>query len=155
MSKLRRHVSFTLPFTLPQLKSKLIDDPPIVTSVVPNFVVDPVVFGCHFFGDCRGDSLFSASIDVESVENSGIILKPSMSTAVISECDGSCMPLDRYWIPSSGEVLDHGANQQEGTFQTPASEANDGKALSNDGGVALAFEEAVRYYLLICYDSFR
>jgi hypothetical protein len=117
VSKLRRHVSFTLP----ELKSKLIDDPPIATSVVPTFVIHPVVFGCHCFDDCRVDSLLSASIDVESVEKSGIILKPSMSMAVSSECDGSCMPLDRYWIPSSGEVLDHGANQQEGTFQTPAS----------------------------------
>jgi hypothetical protein len=141
-------------FTLPELKSKLIDDPPIATSVVPTFVIDPVVFGCHCFDDCRVDSLLSASIDVESVEKSGIILKPSMSMAVSSECDGSCMPLDRYWIPSRGEVLDHGANQQEGAFQTPASKANDGTALSNNGGPASAIEEAVRYDLLICNVSF-
>ena len=54
-----------------------------------------------------------------------------------------------------GEVLDHGANQQEGVFQTPASKANDGKALSSDGGPLSAFEETVRYNLLICMSHFQ
>jgi hypothetical protein len=145
LSKLRWHVSFTLP----QLKSKLIDDPPIATSVVPTFV--QLSLGVT--------SLMITSINMESVKKPGIILKPSLSTAVISECDGFCMPLDRHWIPSSVEVLDCCADQQEGASQTPASIANDGKALV-EGDIRhevafrnkmernAALEQLVRYDLL-------